>query len=196
LPPFGGDEQLGNAAACAAVVDCLAPSLPVPDAALAAGIAHAYLRGRLERVDVDGVEWVFDVAHNPAAAAQLAASVERLPQIARTWVVFAAMRDKDLIGVVQPFVAIAAGWFVAQASADRGATGEELEFLLASLAAQRVVVAESVAAAVAAARAAAGSGERVVVYGSFHTVGAATEALRLYCAASPLADRPATWTRV
>ncbi|HEY9182912.1 MAG TPA: cyanophycin synthetase, partial [Gammaproteobacteria bacterium] len=119
LPPFGGEEQLGNAAACAAVVDCLAASLPVSDSALAAGIAHAYLRGRLERVDLDGVEWVFDVAHNPAAAAQLAASVGRLPRARRTWVVFAAMRDKDLAGAVQPFVASADGWFVAQASADR-----------------------------------------------------------------------------
>ena len=85
-----------------------------------------YLRGRLERHDVDGVEWVFDVGHNPAAAAVLEASLRRLPAAARTWIVFAAMRDKDLAGVVQPFVAAAAGWFVAQASTDRGATGAEL----------------------------------------------------------------------
>ena len=43
--------------------------VPVTDAALAAGIANAYLRGRLERHEVDGVEWVVDVGHNPAAAA-------------------------------------------------------------------------------------------------------------------------------
>jgi len=196
LPPFGGEEQFGNAATCAAVVDCLATSLPVSDSALAAGIAHAYLRGRLERVDVDGVEWVLDVGHNPAAAAQLAASVSKLPRARRTWVVFAAMRDKDLAGVVEPFVGVADGWFVAQASTDRGATGEELGTLLASLDARGVVVASSIDAAVQSARAAAASHDRVVVYGSFHTVGAASEALRLYCAASPLVDRPATWTRV
>jgi len=196
LPPFGGEEQFGNAATCAAVVDCLATSLPVSDSALAAGIAHAYLRGRLERVDVDGVEWVLDVGHNPAAAAQLAAAVSKLPRARRTWVVFAAMRDKDLAGVVEPFVGVADGWFVAQASTDRGATGEELGTLLASLDARGVVVASSIDAAVQSARAAAASHDRVVVYGSFHTVGAASEALRLYCAASPLVDRPATWTRV
>jgi len=196
LPPFGGEEQFTNAAVCAAVVDCLGGSLPVADSALAAGIAHAYLRGRLERVDLDGVEWIFDVGHNPAAAAQLAASVSRLPRARRTWVVFAAMRDKDLAGVAQPFVGVADGWFVAQASNDRGATGEELGYLLASLEARGVVVASSVEAAVERARAAAASNDRVVVYGSFITVGAATEALRLYCAASPLVDRPATWTRV
>ena len=123
LPPFGGDEQFANAASCAAVVAALGDSLPVTDSALAAGIATAYLRGRLERCDVGGVEWVFDVGHNPAAAAGLEVSLRRLPAASRTWVVFAAMRDKDLGGVVQPFVATTAGWFVARASADRGATG-------------------------------------------------------------------------
>ncbi|RPI59243.1 MAG: bifunctional folylpolyglutamate synthase/dihydrofolate synthase, partial [Lysobacterales bacterium] len=49
LPPFGGVEQLANAASCAAVVECLRDALPVSDAALAAGIANAYLRGRFER---------------------------------------------------------------------------------------------------------------------------------------------------
>jgi dihydrofolate synthase/folylpolyglutamate synthase len=108
--------------------------------------------------------------------------------------VFAAMRDKDLVGVVQPFAA-AQGWFVAQANAERGATGAELGLLLESLGAGAVHVAADVGAACAAARSAAAPGDRVVVYGSFHTVGVALESLRLYCAPSPLVDRPATWTR-
>jgi dihydrofolate synthase/folylpolyglutamate synthase len=195
-PPFGGEEQVANAASCAAVVAALGAVRPGTDAALAAGIAPAYLRGRLERRDVEGVEWIFDVGHNPAAAVQLAASARRLPPAARTWVVFAAMRDKDLAGVVEPFVAAAQGWFVAQGSADRGATGAELQALLESLGAARVVAAADVAAACAAARVAAARGDRVIVYGSFYTVGAALDALRLYSAASPLVDRPATWIRV
>jgi dihydrofolate synthase/folylpolyglutamate synthase len=152
------------------------------------------LRGRLERHDVDGVEWVFDVGHNPAAVAGLEAALRRWPTAKRTWIVFAAMRDKDLAGVVQPFAA-ADGWFVAQANTDRGATGTELGYLLESLGAARVHIAEDIAAACAAARAAARAGDRVVVYGSFHTVSAAMETLRLYCAPSPFVDRPATWTR-
>jgi dihydrofolate synthase/folylpolyglutamate synthase len=195
LPPFGGEEQFANAASCAATVELLAASLPVTDAALAAGIANAFLRGRLERHAVGGVEWVFDVAHNPAAAAVLEASARRLPAAGRLWVVFAAMRDKDLAGVVQPFVPTAAGWFVAQASTDRGATGAELGTLLESLGAAHIIVAADVVAACAAARTGATPGDRVVVYGSFHTVGAAIESLRLYCAASPLVHRPATWIR-
>jgi dihydrofolate synthase / folylpolyglutamate synthase len=195
LPPFGGDEQLGNAAACAAVVDGLASDLPVSDDALAEGIRTAYLRGRFERATVDGVEWIFDVAHNPAAVAILAASLARLQRAPRTLAVFAAMRDKDLAGVIAPLVPSVDTWFVTQANAERGAPGDELRDVLAEGGARAIEVTADVAASTAAARAAAQPGARVIVFGSFVTVGAAAEALGLYCAPSRMADQPATWTR-
>ena len=195
LPPFGGEEQLGNAAACAAVVGSLADELPVSDDALAEGIRTAYLRGRFERAAVDGVEWIFDVAHNPAATAIFAASLARLPRAPRTLAVFAAMRDKDLAGVIAPLVPSVDAWFVTQANAERGATGEELRAVLAACGARVIELSPDVAAASAAARAAAQPGTRVIVFGSFVTVGAAADALGLYCAPSRMADQPATWTR-
>jgi dihydrofolate synthase/folylpolyglutamate synthase len=195
LPPFGGDEQYTNAAACAAVVERLSADLPVGDAALAAGIRNAYLRGRLERHSVDDVEWLFDVAHNPAAASVLAASLATLPRAGHTFAVFAGMRDKDLAGVFAPFVSEVTRWFVTQANAERGATGAELRDLLVASGARSAEAAADVAAACAAARAAAARGDRVLVFGSFHTVGAATAALGLYCAPSRSGDRPSTWTR-
>jgi dihydrofolate synthase/folylpolyglutamate synthase len=195
LPPFGGDEQLSNAAACAAVVDSLESDLPVSDDALAEGIRTAYLRGRFERATVDGVEWIFDVAHNPAATAILAASLARLPRAPRVLAVFAAMRDKDLAGVIAPLVPSVDTWFVAQANTERGASGDELRDVLAEGGARAIEVAADVAASTAAARAAAQPGARVIVFGSFVTVGAAADALGLYCAPSRMADQPATWTR-
>jgi len=195
LPEFGGDEQLGNAAACAAVTESLRADLPVGDAALAAGIRHAYLRGRFERHEVGAVEWVFDVAHNPAAAEILRSSISRLPP-RRTLAVFAAMRDKDLPGVLAPFVGSVDEWFVTQANADRGATGAELRDVLAAVGARGVTVSADVAAACASARSAARPGDRVVVFGSFHTVGVATDSLGLYFAPPPRGTPPARWTRV
>jgi len=150
----------------------------------------------LERHTLDAVEWVFDVGHNPAAAQGLRAALDRLPPARRTFVVFAAMRDKDVAGVVAPFVPIAERWFVTQGNTDRGATAAELAALLTTAGAPRVSTAPTVADACAAARAAAQASDRVLVFGSFVTVGAATEALRLYCASSPSADRPASWNRV
>ncbi len=196
LPPFGGEEQFDNAAACAAVVESLRSELPVDDAALAAGIRNAYLRGRLERRVVAGVEWVFDVAHNPAAATIFRGSLARLPPAPRTLAVFAAMRDKDVAGVLAPFIDTVDGWYVTQADPDRGATAGDLGAMLERLGARDVTVVTSVEAACSAARAAASAGERVLVFGSFHTVGAATTSLGLYCAPSRQTDRPAGWIRV
>ena len=195
LPPFGGDEQIGNAAACAEVVASLGSDLPVSDDALAAGIRSAYLRGRFERATVDGVEWIFDVAHNPAAAEIFAAALARLPRAPRTLAVFAAMRDKDLAGVIAPLVPSVDAWYVTQANTERGAPGEELRDVLAAAGARAIEVAAHVTASTAAARAAAQPGARVIVFGSFVTVGAAADALGLYCAPSRMADQPARWTR-
>ena len=50
-PDFGGDEQYANAAACSVVVEQLSERLPVARTAVANGIEHAILRGRLERHD-------------------------------------------------------------------------------------------------------------------------------------------------
>ena len=73
-PAFGGPIQRVNAAACITVVDELDELLPVTDEALAEGIRSAKLSGRLDVHEVDAAEWVFDVAHNPAAAASLHAA--------------------------------------------------------------------------------------------------------------------------
>ncbi len=178
---------------------CLGGSLPVADSALAAGIAHAYLRGRLERMIVDGVEWVFDVGHNPAAAAQLArfarpaaAGAEHVGRLRRD------ARQGPRRSRRSRSWRVADGWFVAQASNDRGATGEELAVPAREPRSARRRRGEQRRRprSNAHARPRRSPTDRVVVYGSFVTVGAATEALRLYCAASPLVDRPATWIRV
>ena len=197
LPPFGGDEQFANAASCAAVVAALDGELPVTDAALAAGIANAYLRGRFERHDIDGVEWVFDVGHNPAAAVGLAASIGRLP--GRRAHVDRVRRDARQGSRRRRRAVRRGGRRLVRRASERGSRRDgQPSSACCSRASvpSACMVAADVAAACAAARTTAARGDRVVVYGSFHTVGAALEALRLYCAASPLVDRPATWTRV
>lgn len=183
-PSFGGAEQIGNAGACVRLVECLAPELPVGEEAVARGVAGARLAGRAERHVVDAVEWVFDVAHNPAAAARFAASLESLPRAAATSAVFGGMRDKDLAAVFTPFTARVDRWFVASPDSERAASAPTVAGLLASLGARGVAAYTSVAEACAAARAGAAPGERVIVFGSFYTVGPALAALGIYSASS------------
>jgi dihydrofolate synthase/folylpolyglutamate synthase len=177
-PGFGGRFQLSNAAACIAVVDALGEILPVSDAAIAAGIAGTQLRGRIDRQRIAGVEWIFDVAHNPAAARLFAAALGELPA-ARTVAVFGLMHDKDLDAVVAPFIDTIEEWFVATLDSERTAEGSAVAQRLAELGAARVSLHADVAAATRAAAGAAS--ERVLVFGSFYTVGPAMSELGLYC---------------
>jgi dihydrofolate synthase/folylpolyglutamate synthase len=181
-PAFGSSIQRINTAACITVVDELAHALPVSDETIAAGIRAAQLSGRLDIHRIDGVDWVFDVAHNPAAAAGLHAAVERLPRVPRTLVVFGAMSDKDLASVLRPFIADVAEWHVAPVGSERGASAEQLRAVLDELEGRSVRIHANVAAACAAARASARPRERVIAFGSFYLVGPAMSALGLYCA--------------
>ncbi len=176
---FGGDVQAANMASCVAVVNALQSELPVSIAALRAGLANARLRGRSERYARDGVEWVFDVAHNPSAARALRQAVEG-GRASRTIAVFAAMEDKDLEGVLAPFTSIVASWHIARPDSERGAPLEAITEVLRRLGAGQPVLHPGVAEACAAATAEARPGERVLVFGSFYTVGPALEALGLY----------------
>ncbi len=194
-PAFGGDIQFTNCAACTAVVEALQTVLPVDREALARGLVAATLPGRLDRRDVNGVEWVFDVAHNPAAGREFAAAVRRLPRAGRTLAVFGAMHDKDISGVVQPFMALVDEWLIACAEPERGASAAAMAATLADLGARSVAPQPDVETACRSAALRAASGDRVLAFGSFHLVGPAMEALGLYCAPT-CSDQSARWTGV
>jgi dihydrofolate synthase/folylpolyglutamate synthase len=179
-PSFGTGVQLQNAAACVAVVDSLQSSLPVDRAAVSAGLAGARVAGRMECIVLDDVEWIFDVAHNPAAAARLQHVLEDLEPATNTYAVFGAMLDKDLAGVLALFRATVDRWFIAVLDSERSATTEVLAAVLALQGARFVETAPDIAAAAHAARDLARPGDRVIVFGSFYTVGPAMAALGLY----------------
>lgn len=180
-PPFGGAIQLINAAACITVADSLQDALPVSDAAIAAGLAATRVSGRFERCVVDEVEWLFDVAHNPAAAALYRESLDTLSPARRTHAVFGAMGDKDLRGVLQLFVADVDTWSICAVDSDRGASLDQLKSVLDGLGARGVRAYADAASACNAARTRVRPGDRVLVFGSFYTVGPAMAALGLYC---------------
>lgn len=177
-PVFGGRVQILNAAAVITVVDAMQADLPVSEAAIAAGLAGASVRGRFDRTTVDGTEWVLDVAHNPASVALLLEALAGLDPVARTVAVFGAMHDKDLTRVVAPFVDQVDAWYLGAIDSDRGASTEQLAAVLASLGARQIEQFRDVAAATEAARRA--TADRVLAFGSFYTVGPVAQVLGLY----------------
>ena len=158
------------------------------------GIELARISARLERRQLDGVEWIFDVAHNPAASRVLADELANGLRPARTIAVFAAMADKDIAGVIDPRLAIVDHWFVTCADSERGASEEILLALLAERDVGRAVAQPRVAEACGDAQRLAEAGDRVLVFGSCYMVGPAMTALGLYCAPSSPDDRSSRWT--
>nr|MCU0868066.1 bifunctional folylpolyglutamate synthase/dihydrofolate synthase [Burkholderiales bacterium] len=176
-PALRGPYQLGNAAAAIMALDTLRARVPVASQAVRTGLLTAELPGRFQVLPGRPVT-VLDVAHNPHGATQFAAGLAAMTDIARTHAVFAMLADKDIEGVVaavKPHVDV---WHLAPLPGPRGASIARLQAALdAAHVLDAVVEHASVVDAFAAARAAAKLDDRVVVFGSFHTVAPVLERL-------------------
>ncbi len=169
-PSLAGAHQLANAAAALMTLETL--PLTVADTAIHHGLTHARLPGRLQRRYLGAVEWVYDVAHNPQAAAALVAALGA--SAGRTHLVLALLADKDSVAVSRILAELQPIGYLAGLEGERGQAGEQLaqQWVKAGINAvcrPFIGVAEACAAAAAAAR----PGDRVVVCGSFQTVACA-----------------------
>lgn len=172
-PALAGVVQVGNAATALAALRALSPRLVLERDAIERGLREVRLPGRFQRMTAAaGFEWVLDVAHNPAAAAALADNLARWPVRGRTTAVCGMLADKDVAGVLRPLRAHVDRWFAATTVGARGLADVALARQAASLGVEMTPcgpVAEAMRVAAAEAR----DGDRVVVFGSFHTVGPA-----------------------
>ncbi len=174
MPQLAAPVQLRNAAIAIAALRALQGDPPSDDA-LRRGIAEARISARLQRVERDGVEIVVDVAHNPQAAMAVADWMRACPANGATRAVFAALADKDVAGVVAPLAGIVAHWHLAglEDAGPRGTDASALRGRLQGTAAGGGTLHETVDHALQAAREAARAGDRILVFGSFHTAAAA-----------------------
>ncbi|MGN6514033.1 MAG: bifunctional tetrahydrofolate synthase/dihydrofolate synthase [Lysobacteraceae bacterium] len=178
MPRLAAPAQLRNAATAIAALRALDAGLP--DEAFAQGVAAAFLPGRLQRFVRDGVDLLVDVGHNPQAARELAAWLGGQPASGRTLAVFAALGDKDAAGVVAALDGVIDAWFLAglEDAGPRGLAVDAFAARLQGTAAASGVRQAGVARALEAARAQARPGDRILVFGSFHTAAAALRALQ------------------
>ncbi len=143
-PALRGAFQLHNASAVLAALDALKDKTPVSMEAVRRGLSEVELTGRFQFVP-GKPQLILDVAHNPHAARSLALNLANLPP-AKTFAVFAMLKDKDMAGVVQALDAQVDVWLVAGIDAPRGATGAELSQVLKDIGVRgEVVVCDSIA---------------------------------------------------
>jgi len=166
---------MANAAtALAAIV--AAGGIRLTHESVSAALRNVRLRGRFQRVPGE-VEWIFDVAHNVPAALGLAANLHTLPR-ANTIAVCGILGDKDIPGITAALSADIDAWVLVTLDGPRAVSTHDLAQHLPA-GAHILSHAPDVAAGCKVARDAARSGDRILVFGSFLTVGPALEFLRL-----------------
>jgi len=175
-PALRGANQLLNAAGAIAALEALRSRLPVTAQAIRTGLALVELPGRFQIVPGQPA-LVLDVAHNPQAVAALALNLDAMGYFPRTHAVFGVMRDKDIPGLLAKMAPLVDVWHCCTLPTARAASADELAALVGAAAAGRpgepvqVHTHGSPAAGLRAAAAAADPADRIVVFGSFLTVG-------------------------
>ncbi|MDE2415409.1 MAG: bifunctional tetrahydrofolate synthase/dihydrofolate synthase [Comamonadaceae bacterium] len=176
-PALRGANQLVNASGALAALEALRDRLPITAQAVRAGLARVDLPGRFQIVPGQPA-LVLDVAHNPHAVAALTANLDAMGYFPTTHAVFGAMADKDLAPMLAKIGPLIDRWYFTDLPTPRA---ERATSLLQKWNALQIVaggrrqVATSLHAspeeALRAAVAAADPADRIVVFGSFYTVG-------------------------
>jgi dihydrofolate synthase/folylpolyglutamate synthase len=172
-PALRGANQLLNASGVLAAYEALRQRVPVTAQAVRNGLAMVELPGRFQIVPGQPT-LVLDVAHNPHAMATLAANLDAMGYYPTTHGVFGAMFDKDLASMLARMMPLVDRWYFTDLPTARAASAQSLLASWQALPGRREVPASTHASpedALAAAVATAESTDRILVFGSFYTVG-------------------------
>ncbi len=172
-PSLRGANQLVNASGVLAALDAMREHLPVTAQAVRNGLAMVELPGRFQIVPGQPT-LVLDVSHNPHSVAALSANLDAMGYFPTTHAVLGAMADKDLAPMLQRVMPLVDRWYFTDLPTPRAASAQALRERWQALPGRRDVPASvhpSPQAALQAAVAEADPADRIVVFGSFYTVG-------------------------
>ena len=164
-PALRGKVQLRNAAAALCALDALELPLAMQD--VRRGLAEVELPARFQ-VLPGRPQVILDVAHNVEAAKVLVDNLLASGYANETIAVCGMLRDKDVGGVLRELAPRITRWHFASLPGARGASADDLAAHLSGVASEKF---SSPQAAFEAAKARATDGDKIVVFGSFVTVG-------------------------
>jgi dihydrofolate synthase/folylpolyglutamate synthase len=172
-PALRGANQLVNASGVLAALTALREKLPITAQAVRVGLAMVELPGRFQIIPGQPT-LVLDVAHNPHSVAALAANLDAMGFYPTTHAIFGAMADKDLAPMFAKVAPMMDRWYFTDLPSPRAASGADLQAQWSAQNTRKDAAAQAFAdpmAALRAAIAAADPADRIVVFGSFYTVG-------------------------
>ncbi len=174
-PGLPGKHQFQNAAGAIAVSQLLPRSFRPNEAAIRTALRKVRLAGRYERFDPQNTQVAFevilDVAHNADGNQMLADLLKENEIQGKTYVLFAALEDKDIEAMLKALAPITDVWILSTAHTERATEVSVLHHLFKKAVPQaKGIVTIDIAAAWQMAKSILTDQDRLVVTGSFHTV--------------------------
>jgi dihydrofolate synthase/folylpolyglutamate synthase len=174
LPALFGSTQLDNASTAIAALEELDSRLTITPQAIATGLRRAQLPARFQIItpaNSGDPLWILDVAHNQSAARVLAGNLRALPARGKTLAVFGVLADKDARAIVAELAPVVDHWWFAATHGPRGLSDAAVAERVGDLVGGRYSLGGSFAQCCERAREAAMPSDRIVAFGSFHSVG-------------------------
>ncbi|CEK10873.1 bifunctional tetrahydrofolate synthase/dihydrofolate synthase [Legionella hackeliae] len=148
---------------------CLQAALPVTAVQIVESLKGLLLPGRLHFIN-GRVMTLLDVSHNPQAVNYLAKHIENLRWPGAIHAVFSALKDKDIPALIEPLTKLVDYWYPALLTGKRAASEEQFSAAFHIYGIVPFSYADPLLAYEAACNVAS-TGDLIVVYGSFVTVG-------------------------
>ncbi|UDG82969.1 bifunctional tetrahydrofolate synthase/dihydrofolate synthase [Candidatus Vallotia lariciata] len=131
-PALRGENQLLNATTAIAALEALQDRLPVSEQDIRLGLTNVELPGRFQVLSGKPAI-VLDVAHNPHAAAVLAKNLANMGYFPYTYLVFGAMADKDVAGMLACLKDVIDYWCITELPISRAISTVDIEQKLVTL---------------------------------------------------------------
>jgi len=177
--PGGMQYQVQNAAGVLMVLQAIAEYYPVSQHVLCESLRNFRMPGRFQLIPGE-VTYILDVAHNRQSFAMLGANISTLPPDGKNFLVLGMLNDKEHVACIREISSQIHGWYLPTIEGPRGTSGSDLADIIAgSGSVTEVSVYADVAEAIAAAESVAVAGDRIIITGSFVTVGHAISYLEL-----------------
>ncbi|MCX7260433.1 MAG: bifunctional tetrahydrofolate synthase/dihydrofolate synthase [Burkholderiales bacterium] len=170
---YSGLAYPANASGVLAALEAVRDRLPVTAQAIRNGLAMVELPGRFQIIPGQPT-LVLDVAHNPHAVAALSENLDAMGFYPTTHAVFGAMADKDISAIMARVGVLVDRWYFCDLPTARASSAQELQKQWQQTNRRKNVtssVFKDPKEAFEAAVAAADPADRIVVFGSFYTVG-------------------------
>ena len=162
-----GDYQLKNIRTALTALNTL--NLPITAQDISKGLNNIKLKGRLQTIS-HKPDVIIDVSHNKQAAKELAKWLKNNPVSGRTLAVFSVLEDKKFTEWLPMFETLIDVWCVSQIDNYRAIKRQDLIISLANTA-QLITSYDGITHAFKGAKIMSNDNDRIIVFGSFYTVG-------------------------